>query len=48
MAYFVQKILNNQTKDLLGKKKLEQNLSHIIAKLHILNKSNIKLATIYL
>ena len=47
MAYFVQKKLNNQTKELSGKK-MEQNLSHIITKLHILNKSIIELATIYL
>ena len=46
-TYFVQKKLNNQTEE-LSDKKLEQNLSHIITKLDILNKSIIELATIYL
>ena len=44
---FYSKKLNNQTKN-LPVKKLEQNLSHIVTKLHILNKSIIELATIYL
>ena len=46
MAYFGQKNWLIKQKSYQNKK-LEKNLSHIITKLHVLNKSIIELATIY-